>query len=116
VALAAHQIAVSVESLSFMPGLGMSVAGTTLVGQSLGAGKPDLAQKSVRRVVAFGVAVEAGMVAVAAATRGVGEAVLPTPLFGSRVAVDPQAPVWRTSAAMIAKTRRGYRFTQASQR
>lgn len=53
VALAAHQIAVSVESLSFMPGFGMSAAGTTLVGQSLGAGKADLADKSVRRVITF---------------------------------------------------------------
>ena len=57
VALAAHQIAVNIESLSFMPGTGMSVAGTTLVGQSLGAGKSDLAEKSVGRVVAFAVGI-----------------------------------------------------------
>jgi len=56
-ALAAHQIAVNIESLSFMPGTGMSVAGTTLVGQSLGAGKSDLAEKSVGRVVAFAVGI-----------------------------------------------------------
>ena len=55
VSLAAHQIAVSVESLSFMPGVGMGVAGTTLVGQSLGAGKADLAEQSVRRVVGLAV-------------------------------------------------------------
>lgn len=53
VALAAHQIAVNIESLSFMPGVGMGVAGTTLVGQSLGAGKPELAEKSTGRTVAF---------------------------------------------------------------
>ena len=46
--LAAHQIAVNVESLSFMPGFGLSVASTTLVGQSLGADKPELAEESVR--------------------------------------------------------------------
>jgi putative MATE family efflux protein len=46
--LAAHQIAVNVESLSFMPGLGLSVAATTLVGQSLGANDPELAEESVR--------------------------------------------------------------------
>lgn len=57
VALAAHQIAVNIESLSFMPGTGMSVAGTTLVGQSLGAGKSDLAEKSVNRAMAFAVAI-----------------------------------------------------------
>jgi len=48
VPLAAHQIAVNVESLSYMPGLGLSVASTTLVGQSLGAGKPELAEESIR--------------------------------------------------------------------
>jgi len=53
VALAAHQIALNVESLSFMPGLGIGAAGTTLVGQSLGAGKRELAAKSIVRTVAF---------------------------------------------------------------
>jgi putative MATE family efflux protein len=53
VALAGHQIALNVESLSFMPGAGLSVAGTTLVGQSLGAGQVDLAEKSVQRVLRF---------------------------------------------------------------
>lgn len=69
VALAAHQIAVNIESLSFMPGVGMSAAGTTLVGQSLGAGKSDLAEKSVTRVVAFAVAIM-GMVGVVFALFG----------------------------------------------
>jgi putative MATE family efflux protein len=46
--LAAHQIAVNVESLSFMPGFGLGVASTTLVGQSLGARKPELAEESIR--------------------------------------------------------------------
>lgn len=45
--LAAHQIAINVESLSFMPGFGLSVASTTLVGQSLGARDPDLAEESI---------------------------------------------------------------------
>jgi putative MATE family efflux protein len=49
VALAAHRIAVNVESLSFMPGWGLSVAISTLVGQSLGARRPELAEASVRR-------------------------------------------------------------------
>jgi len=46
--IAAHEIAVTVESLSFMPGFGLSVAATTMVGQSLGAGRPDMAEKSIR--------------------------------------------------------------------
>ena len=37
VAFAANQIAVTAESLSYMPTIGFSVAATTLVGQSLGA-------------------------------------------------------------------------------
>jgi putative MATE family efflux protein len=51
VPLAAHQIAVNVESLSFMPGFGLSVASTTLVGQSLGAHDPELAEESLRASV-----------------------------------------------------------------
>ncbi len=46
-ALAAHQVAVSLESLSFMPGVGLSVATSTMVGQTLGARRPDLAERSV---------------------------------------------------------------------
>ncbi len=57
VALAAHQIAVNVESLSFMPGFGLSVASTTLVGQSLGARKPDLAEESIRATMRLSLAV-----------------------------------------------------------
>jgi len=40
---AAHQIGLNILSLSFMPGMAFAVAATTLVGQSLGARKPDLA-------------------------------------------------------------------------
>lgn len=51
VSLAAHQVAVQVESISFMPGLGLGVASATLVGQALGAGKVDIAEKGVRRTL-----------------------------------------------------------------
>lgn len=46
VAFAAHTLALNVESLSYMPGIGFSVAATTLVGQNLGAGRPDRAEGS----------------------------------------------------------------------
>lgn len=59
--LAAHQIAVNVESLSYMPGFGLAVAATTLVGQSLGAGKEDLAEASIRRTMNFALVVMGNM-------------------------------------------------------
>ncbi|OHB88038.1 MAG: hypothetical protein A3D13_08325 [Planctomycetes bacterium RIFCSPHIGHO2_02_FULL_40_12] len=49
VSLAAHQIAIRIEALSFMPGFALAVATATIVGQSLGAKKPDLARLSMRK-------------------------------------------------------------------
>ncbi len=49
VSLAAHQIAIRIEALSFMPGFALAVATATIVGQSLGAGKPELARLSMRK-------------------------------------------------------------------
>ena len=40
-----QQIVFNVANLSMMPGLAFSVAATTLVGQSLGAGDPDSAER-----------------------------------------------------------------------
>lgn len=45
VAIAAHQVALNAESLSFMPGFGFAVAATTLVGQGLGAKEPERSEK-----------------------------------------------------------------------
>jgi len=53
VALAAHQVAEQVESLSFMAGSGFTVVTTTLVGQSLGASREDMAELSIRRTLMF---------------------------------------------------------------
>ena len=39
VAYAAHQVGLSIESLSFLPGYGLAIAAATMVGQSIGAGK-----------------------------------------------------------------------------
>jgi putative MATE family efflux protein len=46
VAFAANQVAVSAESMSYMPGYGFSVAASSLVGQNLGARKEKLAETS----------------------------------------------------------------------
>lgn len=45
VAIAANTLAVTAESLCYMPGYGVGTAATTLVGQSLGAGKQKLAKR-----------------------------------------------------------------------
>lgn len=45
VAYAASQVAMNGWSLSFMPGFGFALAGTTLVGQGLGADDPDSAEQ-----------------------------------------------------------------------
>jgi len=45
--LAAHQLGLTAESLSYMPAVGFGVAATAFVGQSLGAGKPRQAVRYV---------------------------------------------------------------------
>ncbi len=46
VAYAAHTTVVTVESISFLPGMGIAVAATTLVGQHMGAGDAQSARAS----------------------------------------------------------------------
>ncbi len=57
VVYAAHNIANNAESLSFMPGLAFATAATALVGQGLGAGRPDVAERSAREALKLGLAV-----------------------------------------------------------
>ncbi len=47
IALAAHQVGLRVESIAYMPAFGFNVATAALVGQSLGEGKPEKAEKIV---------------------------------------------------------------------
>ncbi len=47
VVYAAHAISINAESISFMPAMGFATAATTLVGQSLGARRPEWAQRAV---------------------------------------------------------------------
>jgi len=51
--LAAHRAALAVESLTFMPGWGFAVAGSAVVGQFLGKGRPDKAAAGFRESVRF---------------------------------------------------------------
>lgn len=57
VAIAANAFAVTAESLCYMPGYGISEAATTLVGQSLGAARHDLARRFASITVWSGVVV-----------------------------------------------------------
>lgn len=45
--LGAHIVTIRIEAISFLPGFSMGVAAATLAGQYLGAGRPDLARRSV---------------------------------------------------------------------
>jgi putative MATE family efflux protein len=60
-AYAAHQIGLSIESLSFMPGAGMGIAAATLMGQALGAGKVRRARISHNEALRLAVGVMAVM-------------------------------------------------------
>ena len=55
IALAAHFMAVRIESFSYMPVYGLAIAVSTLVGQNLGAGKIHLAELAVRRALQIGI-------------------------------------------------------------
>lgn len=57
VALAAHSLSITAESLCYMPGYGIGKAATTLVGQSIGAGRKELSMQLAKTTAFFGMAV-----------------------------------------------------------
>ncbi len=57
IAIAAHSLAITVESLCYMPGYGIAEAATTLVGQSFGAGQRLLTRSFARMSVTLGMLV-----------------------------------------------------------
>lgn len=60
-AIAANSFAIIAESLCYMPGYGISEAATTLVGQSLGAGRRELMRRFAYITVGSGMAIMGGM-------------------------------------------------------
>jgi putative MATE family efflux protein len=60
-AYAAHQVGLSIESLSFMPGAGMGIAASALMGQALGARKYQRARMSHRIALWLAVGVMSAM-------------------------------------------------------
>ena len=57
IAIAAHSLAITVESLCYMPGYGIAEAATTLVGQGIGAGQKLLTRSFARTSVGLGISV-----------------------------------------------------------
>ena len=57
IAIAAHSLAITVESLCYMPGYGIAEAATTLVGQGIGAGQRQLTRSFAHMSVGLGIAV-----------------------------------------------------------
>lgn len=59
IAVAANSFAVTAEAFCYMPGYGIASASTTLVGQSIGAKRRDLAKSFARLTTVFGMALMA---------------------------------------------------------
>ena len=57
IAIAAHSLAITVESLCYMPGYGIAEAATTLVGQGIGAGQKLLTRSFAYMSVGLGIGV-----------------------------------------------------------
>ena len=57
IAIAAHSLAITVESLCYIPGYGIAEAATTLVGQGIGAGQKMLTRSFARMSVGLGIAI-----------------------------------------------------------
>jgi MATE family multidrug resistance protein len=53
---AATQIVMMLTSMSYMPGIGIALAGTTLVGQSIGAGDPEWARRLGNAIIVMTIA------------------------------------------------------------
>ena len=95
VAGAATQIVMMMTSLAYMPAVGIAIAGTTLVGQSIGAGDRDWARKMGNAAIKLNVAYM-GLVSLALALAGPWL----LPLFVTPA--DPNAEaVVRTAATLL---------------
>jgi MATE family multidrug resistance protein len=82
---AATQVVVMLTSMAFLPGMGIAMAGTTLVGQAIGAGDRDWARKLGNRMIVLTVAF---MGAIGVLLALAGPWILPTFVLST----DPQAP------------------------
>ncbi len=93
VQFAAHQIAVQIESVSFLPGFGFSVAVMTIVAKSLGQGKPERAERFT--------IITAGLAFVSMSLMGGVFFLFAESLTGLFIA-DPQVIYWGGLCVMVA--------------
>ena len=89
-AIAANSLSVTAESLCYMPGYGIGSAATTLIGQSVGAGRKDLVKRLGWLTTLFGMAIMAASGAFM---------YLCAP--GMIVILTPDPAVWRLGAAVL---------------
>lgn len=68
-AVAAYNVGVRVLSFTWIPGIGLSAAASTLVGQSLGAGDPDAARTAAVRCTKLGLVISMALGVVFVAAR-----------------------------------------------
>ncbi|MDD6473592.1 MAG: MATE family efflux transporter [Bacteroidales bacterium] len=61
IALSAHSFGITTEGLCYMPGYGIAEAATTLVGQSIGAGRRFLTKRFAQLTIAVGISIMALM-------------------------------------------------------
>jgi len=100
---AATQIVVMLTSMAFLPGMGLALAATTLVGQAIGAGDRDWAFKLGNRVVQLTVGFM-GTIGIVLALAG--PWLLPTFVIGT----DPQAPRMVALGASLLWIAAGYQL------
>jgi MATE family multidrug resistance protein len=103
---AATQIVMMLTSMSYMPGIGIALAGTTLVGQSIGAGDPDWARRIGNAIIVLTIAFM-GTLGVLVALAG--PWLLPTFLNAS----DPQAAEVVRIATVLLWIAAGYQIFDA---
>ncbi len=58
VSIAANSLAVTAEALCYMPGYGIQTAASTMIGQSIGAGRMDLVRRLSSLTTFFGMAIQ----------------------------------------------------------
>lgn len=103
---AASQVVMMLTSVAYMPAIGIALAGTTLVGQSIGAGDRDWAQRTGSATIRLAVIYMGGLSLVLALG-----APWVLPLFAD--AADPKAPAMVELAGTLMWIAAGYQVFDA---